>query len=317
MIRKDFTKEQILFIKNNKGKPNVWICEQLNISPEKQTLKSIKHLKPLLTGINEDYIEFVRENKDNLSYSEMDNRYKVKSGTAKLVSEIYEIKVFKQRTSSWTKEEMDLLDEYYTSHGPKFLAGKIDRNVRAIISMASSLGYKRDNKYSEEEEKDIIDNYLKNVSKHEIAKKYGRSPHAIESLLSRKSITMKGHKCSKYHVTEPELYVIKYLSEKLGISLPDKTLEENRDYYYHVLGRYEIDVPIYLGGYKFAIEYDGAYWHKDKEKDARKNEALKNHGYIVFRISSSDHGQDFYNLNKMDYKLNEIVNNIKIITGSL
>lgn len=36
---------------------------------------------------------------------------------------------------------------------------------------------------------------------------------------------------------------------------------------------------------KLAFEYDGSYWHQDKEKDKKRDEVLKQLGWKVTRIS--------------------------------
>ena len=90
------------------------------------------------------------------------------------------------------------------------------------------------------------------------------------------------------------------MGELLDIEFPDKTKKENRSYYWNVVGKYEIDLPIYINDLKFAIEYDGEYWHNNnKERDKIKDQALKEAGFIVYRISSSDHKQNLKTLDPL------------------
>jgi hypothetical protein len=50
----------------------------------------------------------------------------------------------------------------------------------------------------------------------------------------------------------------------------------------------EIDIPIVIIKndtlYKFAIEYNGTYWHKESERDIQKSKIIKRKGYILFSI---------------------------------
>ena len=52
-------------------------------------------------------------------------------------------------------------------------------------------------------------------------------------------------------------------------------------------------------------------------EDIIKTKRLQEEGYIVFRISSKDHNNNFYNLSSLNKKLDEIINAINLITGSL
>lgn len=53
---------------------------------------------------------------------------------------------------------------------------------------------------------------------------------------------------------------------------------------------YEIDIPIIIikNGrlYKFAIEYNGSYWHRDKERDLEKSIEIKDKGYSLFYFAA-------------------------------
>lgn len=49
-----------------------------------------------------------------------------------------------------------------------------------------------------------------------------------------------------------------------------------------------LDIVLYKNGIKFDIEYDGWYWHKDKqERDKRRNYYLLNKGYNIIRVRSN------------------------------
>lgn len=51
-------------------------------------------------------------------------------------------------------------------------------------------------------------------------------------------------------------------------------------------GRSVLDCVIQVNKIKIDIEYDGAYWHQDKQKDRRRDEYVKSQGYKVLRIIS-------------------------------
>ena len=49
-------------------------------------------------------------------------------------------------------------------------------------------------------------------------------------------------------------------------------------------GNYSLDCAIFTNTIKIDVEYDGAYWHKDKDKDARRDEYVRSAGYRILRI---------------------------------
>lgn len=51
-------------------------------------------------------------------------------------------------------------------------------------------------------------------------------------------------------------------------------------------GRSALDCVIQVNGIKIDIEYDGAYWHQDTQKDRRRDEYVKSKGYKILRIIS-------------------------------
>lgn len=51
---------------------------------------------------------------------------------------------------------------------------------------------------------------------------------------------------------------------------------------------YSLDCVVIINGIKINIEYDGRYWHENKqERDEKRNKIVIAHGYKVFRIISS------------------------------
>lgn len=53
-----------------------------------------------------------------------------------------------------------------------------------------------------------------------------------------------------------------------------------------IFNRYSLDIELCTNDFKIDIEYDGWYWHRDAEKDQRRNKFLIENGYKVLRIKS-------------------------------
>ena len=105
--------------------------------------------------------------------------------------------------------------------------------------------------------------------------------------------------------------MINKFSEILNIEFPNKMDMNNKDYYWGILDGMEIDLPIYINDLKFAIEYDGSYWHKNNsERDKRKTKQLEDLGFIVFRISDKDERFKPWNYSSMDCIIQEICDEI-------
>lgn len=51
-----------------------------------------------------------------------------------------------------------------------------------------------------------------------------------------------------------------------------------------VLCSFAFDVSLKYKGQLIDIEYDGSYWHNDPQKDRRRDEVVKQHGYRILRI---------------------------------
>ena len=98
------------------------------------------------------------------------------------------------------------------------------------------------------------------------------SGHSYKSVV--KNRTLNGSKCPQCsnQSSEPELRI----------------LCELRSIFDKVLSRHKIDgmeVDIFIPKYNLAIEYDGKYWHKDKqEKDIEKNAHMKAHTVTLIRV---------------------------------
>ena len=84
------------------------------------------------------------------------------------------------------------------------------------------------------------------------------------------------------------------------IAIFNLLLENNYDCYLnYALGPYNLDCALFIGDIKIDIEYDGWYWHKDKESeksDNRRNGYMYSNGFKVFRIKG---GKNIPSLNDL------------------
>ena len=91
------------------------------------------------------------------------------------------------------------------------------------------------------------------------------------------------------------------------------------------LSRINLDVAIFIDDIKIDLEYDCAYWHKDAQKDRRRDEYTKSQGWKILRIRSGhkiptlaqleeaisklvdDNGRKFVQITLDDWKIEELV----------
>ena len=308
-------KEDIIKIKTLKD--NGLSCSQIHEQMYEYSFYQIKHIFSKLIHDTEENINKIKSLSKNYSASEIDEQLNLPRQVTKTLCELHDITLVKTKTFSYSQNEIELMTKYYPKYGRKYMANLLGTTEMKIRVMASKLGLKRNYQYSEQEEQEIISDYKNGLKPYELADKHNRSIHAIESFLSRRGLNNIHNVNSPYYISQPEKYMIDYITKALNIKVPDKENPDNRSYYYKVVDNYEIDLPLYINGYKFAIEYDGDYWHKDFIHDELKNTALQKAGYIVFRVTSKDHNNNFYNLSSLNKKLDEVINAIKLITGSL
>lgn len=53
------------------------------------------------------------------------------------------------------------------------------------------------------------------------------------------------------------------------------------------LYNFNMDCMVNLGGIKIDVEYDGWYWHQNKQKDRGRDEIIKSYGYKILRIKGN------------------------------
>jgi len=65
-----------------------------------------------------------------------------------------------------------------------------------------------------------------------------------------------------------------------------------------------LDVAIFIDNIKIDLEYDAWYWHKDKNKDRKRDEFLKSQEWKILRIRS---GKLLPTLEQIEESINKLV----------
>lgn len=93
----------------------------------------------------------------------------------------------------------------------------------------------------------------------------------------------------KYYAENPEKHINRilakkgfetYIEKKMRLALESARISFENQF---KIGRFWVDFAI--PSYQIAIEVDGEYWHKDKEKDARRDAVINSHGWLVLRFA--------------------------------
>lgn len=121
-----------------------------------------------------------------------------------------------------------------------------------------------------------------------------------------------GKKRKEFWRNNPEKHPNRIMCKKGFISKPQKMIYEKiKKQYINAKLEYPIKTTnsvrfadIALPEFKIDIEYDGEYWHKNKLKDEKRDEELKQQGWTVLRFNKN-------NMNNVVDELNRILNNHK------
>lgn len=119
--------------------------------------------------------------------------------------------------------------------------------------------------------------------------RYGVEWAMQNSEIAKKSmnalIKKNGHKISSQQ--EEIFLLLKKEFENIEINYP--------------YGNCVLDMALFLDDIKIDIEYDGWYWHQDKQRDRRRDEYLKSEGWKVLRIKSGHNIPEIHTiLNKIN-----------------
>lgn len=291
--------EDIIDIYNNCNLPLKTISQK----HKSYSINNLKKLKSDFTKfkINEkENLEFIYNNLDMYT-SYFEDYFKLQKGSMNKILLVFNIKLYRARPNDFTKREIEFVINNYKKIGPSACAKELDTSTKRIIALASKLEIKcMASEYSDEEKTTIRTMADEGYSPQEIALRLDRSISGIQNYIYKNDITYNYSKSSsnRFIPSCQELYVIQKFRELFNINFPDKTDINNKDYYWNIVGKYEIDLPIYINNLKFAIEYDGQYWH-NPEYDKKKEEALTQAGFIVFRIKGQNNThRNFHSLDK-------------------
>ena len=72
-----------------------------------------------------------------------------------------------------------------------------------------------------------------------------------------------------------------------------------------------LDIAIFVNNIKIDLEYDGYFWHKDQQKDRRRDEFLKSQGWKILRIKS---GHKISLLKEIINSINKLINTDRTFT---
>lgn len=176
--------------------------------------------------------------------------------------------------------------------------------------------------------------WLNNYSPSDIAKRYNITDRTIQLMLKKiglvrdryeaqaiaktkrnyKDIILKGKNTMLKNgigTSNKEEYTRQRLNQELQINFPDDDIIvglNNRT----VLNGKEIDIPIVVirenKVIKIAVEYDGYYWHKNKDS---KVDPLKEKGYKLFIVCSKENATDKQINKDIETTIKEIITYIE------
>lgn len=103
-------------------------------------------------------------------------------------------------------------------------------------------------------------------------KNYGvRIP--LQSSIVREKVATTMLKNSNCPTSSQQIKVCEMLKAKYGNCELNKQCSKNI-----------LDCVVIIGNTKIDVEYDGGYWHKDPQRDRRRDEIVKSYGYKILRI---------------------------------
>ena len=160
---------------------------------------------------------------------------------------------------------------------------------------------------------------VKEKVKNTLLKKYGTTSLPSVPEIKEK---MKNTCLNKYGVehagSAPE--IIKKRTETLNKNSTQKCSKQQQAIYDMLKEQYSnielnfsfstlsLDIALFDDNKKIDIEYDGWYWHQDKNRDRRRDEYLKSQGWKILRIKS---GHKIPTLAELKQCINKLLNGYK------
>lgn len=199
----------------------------------------------------------------------------------------------------------DFLNRPFIKNESQLIVEEINLFIRSIYSQKTKLN---------------SDNYISYLARknHKLAENAVIEKDIINFI--RNQDTLYFSNISKIKTSQVELDLKKIISKNPNIELN----ETHPNIYWGADGSKQLTIDIhgiYKNKIKFAIEYDGSFWHKDLvnfERDARKSKILLRHGYKVLRVREAplkflplDH-KNFYQFHFL-YDIDHIQQNFAIL----
>lgn len=135
---------------------------------------------------------------------------------------------------------------------------------------------------------------VKNKSKQTMLNKYGvERPLQNDAILAKMIHTRCRN--SNNPTSKPQLNLYNLLKSKyinVGLEVP--------------CDRCSLDCTIELNDCKIDIEYDGWFWHQDKNRDIRRDNYVKSQGYKILRIKGNKN-DDLPDINLIDIHIKKLL----------
>lgn len=306
---KQWTKEELETIWENRFKlSSPKIAELL----PGRTKKSVKHIFTKFRKVTDEIEhELIRLSSKKVA-SEVDKELELPPSTA---SNYYILKdlEYMSKPTSYSKYEVEYFKNNRWEMKYKDIANHLGVTEERIINMAYNLGLQTKFVWTPDRVIDVLKRLDKGESFEEVEKVYKRPEGSIVRMLNLKGFHeyVPHSYANKNVASKAEQHIIDYLNKRFDVNIPEKNAE-NRDYYWNIIPPYEIDVPFYIDGEKFAIEHHGLYWHRETgKKDSKKKQLIIDKGFHFFLIDDSMYKRHDYET--MDTVLNKISEEVEMI----
>ena len=211
-----------------------------------------------------------------------------------------------------TREKMK---EYFNTHSDEMKKKREDTNIKK---------YGCKNPFGNKEIKDkikktnLVKYGVEYVSQsdeiQEKIKKTNLERYGVESIFQLSSTKSKAKEYFNLHkdeIIEKRMNTLRKnggihtSSQQIAVYEMLKEQYENVELNY-VFNKFSLDIALFVCGKKIDVEYDGWYWHQDKQRDRRRDEILKSQGWSILRIKS---GNKLPTVEQLIEKINNIIDN--------
>lgn len=263
--------------------------ELSSLLPER-TVKSVANHRLAFRKLTDEDIKFLENNRETMLCKDIDTERDLYKGTARKYFLMKGLRHM-HRPNSYTKKEIETLKKHAGKKTYQEIADILGVDEPRIRNMASYEGIETKFVYTKELQESILQDIADGKTIKEVAESIGKTEDSVKIMLRNKGhwkyLEPSVH--SIYHVNNTERYIMDAIEKEFGVKFPDKN-PDTYDYYWGIIPPYEIDMPFEINGHKFAVEYDGEWWHKDKKDiDEIKTQMIIDKGYNFFRLSSWMH----------------------------